>query len=446
MTSQQLDSVVGLGAGAAAPADARPAGQSPWRAATAAGVGTAIEYYDFQLYGVLAVTLSTLFFVGQDSNAALMATLAVFGGAFLARPLGGIFFGWFGDRRGRTAALMFTIVGIGTASALMGLLPTYAAIGIAAPMLLLACRLLQGFFAGGEITGAATYVAECAPAHRRGFFGAFNPAAATLGLSLATAVAGLTATIFGKEAMAEWAWRVPFLLSVPLILLCIWARSRIEDSPKFKEIMREKKPEHSPLRAVFSGHSKGLAQVVLIGFAQNAAGYVGVVYLSTHLIHTLRYDATSVFWLVSAVTLASAFIMPFAGALSDRFGRKPILFLGFSLYIVLVPLTMWIASFGNFTIAAIAVMVSIVPFIIVQAVGYPLYAELFPTQVRYTGVSLGFNIATIIGGGTAPFVAAWLTKITGSSMAPALYVVAAAVIGLMALATVRETARKALAS
>jgi MHS family proline/betaine transporter-like MFS transporter len=166
-----------------------PAPVSPWRAASAAGLGTMIEYYDFQLYGVLAVTLSVLFFQTGDESAALLSTLAVFGGAFLARPLGGIFFGWFGDKHGRTAALMFTIVGIGVASALMGMLPTYATLGLAAPALLLLCRLLQGFFAGGEITGAATYVAECSPVGKRGFFGAFNPAAATLGLSLATGLA-----------------------------------------------------------------------------------------------------------------------------------------------------------------------------------------------------------------------------------------------------------------
>ncbi|MGE8546913.1 MFS transporter [Alcaligenes sp. Marseille-Q7550] len=422
-----------------------PPGVSPWRAASAAGLGTMIEYYDFQLYGVLAVTLSMLFFVGENENAALLSTLAVFGGAFLARPLGGIFFGWFGDRHGRTAALMVTIVGIGVASALMGLLPTYATLGLAAPALLLLCRLLQGFFAGGEITGAATYVAECSPPNRRGFFGAFNPAAATLGLSLATGVAGLVTTVFGKQAMQEWAWRIPFLLSVPLILLCVWARSRIEDSPRFQELLKERRPEHSPMSVILREHARPLAQVIAIGFAQNAAGYVGVVYLSTHLTRTLKYDASAVFWLVSLVTLVSAFLMPLAGGLSDRFGRKPLLTVGLLGYLVLVPLTMWVASWGNFAVAAAAVAVSIVPFIIVQSVGYPLYAELFPTRVRYSGVSLGFNIATILGGATAPFVASWLTNLTGSSMAPAFYVMAAALVGVAALASVQETSGRRLA-
>ncbi|EJC63276.1 MFS superfamily proline/ betaine transporter [Alcaligenes faecalis subsp. faecalis NCIB 8687] len=418
---------------------------SPWRAASAAGLGTMIEYYDFQLYGVLAVTLSVLFFQTGNESAALLSTLAVFGGAFLARPLGGIFFGWFGDKHGRTAALMFTIVGIGVASALMGMLPTYATLGLAAPALLLLCRLLQGFFAGGEITGAATYVAECSPVGKRGFFGAFNPAAATLGLSLATGVAGLVTSIVGKDAMLEWGWRIPFLLSIPLIVLCVWARSRIEDSPLFKEMLKCHHPEHSPLSLIVRDYRRPLLQVIAIGFAQNAAGYVGVVYLSTHLIHTLKYDGTAVFWLISLVTLCSAFIMPFAGSLSDRFGRKPLLTIGLLGYLVLVPLTMWVASWGSFPLAVIAVAVSILPFIVVQAVGYPLYAELFPTRVRYSGVSLGFNIATILGGATAPFVASWLTGLTGSSMAPAFYVMVVALIGMVALSTVQETSGRQLA-
>jgi len=418
---------------------------SPWRAASAAGLGTMIEYYDFQLYGVMAVTLSMLFFVGGNENTALLQTLAVFGVAFLARPLGGIFFGWLGDRKGRTTALMATIVGIGIASSLMGLLPTYAAVGLLAPMLLLLCRLLQGFFAGGEITGAATYVAECSPPNRRGFFGAFNPAAATLGLSLASGVAGLTTMLFGQEALREWAWRIPFLLSIPLILLCIWARSRIEDSPRFKELLKSHRPEHSPVSLVVREHKRPLLQVIALGFAQNAAGYVGVVYLSTHMTRTLKYDASSVFWLVSLITLVSAFLMPLVGALSDRFGRKPLLSVGLLSYMVLVPLTMWVASQGNFAVAAVAVAISIIPFIIVQSVGYPLYAELFPTRVRYSGVSLGFNTAAILGGATAPFVAAWLTNLTGSSMAPAFYVMVVALIGLLTLRTVRETASRGLA-
>jgi len=246
--------------------------------------------------------------------------------------------------------------------------------------------------------------------------------------------------MFGREALQDWAWRIPFLLSIPLILLCVWARSRIVDSPRFQELLKTHKPEHSPVTQVVRTHTRPLLQVIALGFAQNAAGYVGVVYLSTHLTRTLQYDATAVFWLVSLLTLVAALFMPLVGSLSDRFGRKPLLTVGLLSYMVLVPATMWVAAWGSFAVAAVAVAVSMVPFIIVQAVGYPLYAELFPTRVRYSGVSLGFNIAAILGGATAPFVAAWLTTATGSSMAPAVYVMAVAVVGLVTLKSVRETA------
>lgn len=418
--------------------------QSVWRAATAAGLGTAIEYYDFQLYAVLAVTLSPLFFADQDPTAALLATLGIFAGAFLVRPLGGVFFGWFGDRHGRTAALAITIIGIGFASALMGTLPTYAAIGVAAPMLLLVLRLFQGFFAGGEITGAATYVAECSPPGRRGFFGAFNPAAATLGLTLATAVVALTSALVGSEAMQTWGWRVPFLISIPLIGLCYWARSRLEESPQFVELAQRRHVAHTPLREVLHSHWQSLLQVIGIAFAQNAAGYVCLVYLNIHLTRTLGYEPTSVFWLISVVTCFAALLMPYTGGLSDRVGRRPLLFAGLLGYVVLIPITMYVAALGSFPLTCAAVGVSILPFVVVQSVGYPLYAELFPTRVRYSGVSIGFNIATILGGGTAPFIAAWLTVTTESNLAPAWYAAAAALVGIAVLATVPETARKPL--
>lgn len=418
--------------------------QSAWRAAIAAALGTAIEYYDFQLYAVMAVVLSPLFFPEQDPGAALLATLGIFAGAFLVRPIGGGFFGWFGDRFGRVPALLVTVVGIGAASASIGLLPVYASIGFAAPLFLLLLRLAQGFFAGGEITGAATYVAECSPADRRGFFGAFNPAAATLGLTIATAMAALTAAVFGQESLQAWAWRIPFLTSVPLIALCVWARLRIEDSPKFKEILRENKVPNTPVRDLVAGHRSSLIKLVCIGFAQNAAGYVCVVYLNIHLAQIKSYDPTWVMWLMSIVTLVAALLMPISGKLSDRFGRKPMLATGLGTYILLAPLAFYVTALGDPILTICAVSATILPFVIVQSVGYPLYAELFPTAVRYSGVSLGFNIATILGGGTAPYIAAWLTYSTDSLLAPAYYVVAATSVGLIALATVRETAHDPL--
>jgi MHS family proline/betaine transporter-like MFS transporter len=357
-----------------------------------------------------------------------------------------MFFGWLGDRHGRRTALLVTVIGMGFATACIGLLPGYLAIGVLAPGLLLAFRLAQGFFAGGEVTGAATYIAECVPPARRGFFGAFNPAMATFGLTLATAAAGLTSALFGTQALSGWAWRIPLLFSVPLIALCFWARRRIEDSPEFERLAREARLSRTPLREVIRHHYPELLKIIGLGFAQNAAGYVGVVYLSIHLTRFLRYDPTQVFWLISAVTLLSVVLMPLSGGLSDRIGRRPMLTIALIGYIILAPATMYLAGLGDFRVTCVAVVISILPFVMMQSVGYPLYAEIMPTNVRYSGVALGFNLAAILGGATGPYIAAWLVQRTGLALAPAFYIVLVAAIGLATLATVPETARRPLAT
>ena len=373
-----VDGVAGRGAAAAAPgrgitrggkhvgaaqdgagiADVRERAPSPGRSSVAAGLGSAIEYYDFQLYGVLAVTISPLFFPNQSSQAALLLTLAIFGGAFVVRPLGGIVFGWLGDRHGRRSTLLMTVVGMGFATALISVLPGYLAIGVLAPVLLLVLRLAQGFFAGGEVTGAATDIAECAPTARRGFFGALNPALATLGLTVATAVAGLTGAIVGPAAMAAWGWRVPFLLSVPLIAICFWARQRIADLPVFERLAQEARLSKTPVSEVVGQHFPALLKIIGLGFAQNAAGYVLLIYLNIHLTRVLKYESVSVFWLISLVTLLAVILMPFSGALSDRVGRRVMLTIALCGYIVLAPLTFYAVGLGSFPLACAAVAVS----------------------------------------------------------------------------------------
>ena len=420
--------------------------RSSWRSAIAAGLGSAIEYYDFQLYAVLAVTISALFFPNQSPETALLSTLLIFGGAFLVRPLGGMFFGWLGDRHGRRSALLVTVVGMGFATVGIGLLPGYLALGILAPCLLLLLRFAQGFFAGGEVTGAATYIAESVPVRHRGFFGAFNPAMATFGLTLATGATGLCSAILGAPAMADWGWRIPLLLSVPLIAVCFWARSRIEDSPVFEQLAREARLSRTPLAEVVSQNFPALLKIIGLGFAQNAAGYVGVVYLSIHMTRFLKYDPTQVFALISAVTLLSVVLMPLSGAVSDRVGRRAVLAVALLGYMVLAPATMYLVGQGNFGLAIIAVVISILPFVMMQSVGYPLYAEIMPSRVRYSGVALGFNLAAILGGATGPYIATWLVQQTGNPIAPGFYITLVAAIGLATLATVSETAGMPLAT
>jgi MHS family proline/betaine transporter-like MFS transporter len=297
------------------------------RAAIAGGVGTLIEYYDFAVYGFLAVIIAPLFFPSTSPGVSILATLAVFGVAYVARPLGGIFFGRLGDRKGRRHALVITVVCMGVACGILGLLPTHSSVGVLAPVLLVIIRLAQGFSAGGEIGGAATYIAESAPPNRRGFFGSFTPVGSTLGFAVAAAVVGLVALITTDEQMSSWGWRIPFLLALPLAFVCLRVRLKLEDSPEFEEMAAKNEVAKSPLSDVVKKQPWSVLRVVGIAIAMNGSGYIGLTYFSVYLINDLGFSKDSVYW-TSAVAIALACAtFPLSGMLTDRFGRKPVLLL-----------------------------------------------------------------------------------------------------------------------
>lgn len=428
-------------AGIAATAEELP---PAWKPSLIASLGSVVEYYDFALYGLLASTISPLFFPNQSSAEGLLLTLAIFGSAFVVRPIGGLVFGWLGDRRGRNSTLIFTVLGTGVSSAAIGLLPTYGNVGVLAGVALLTCRLAQGFFAGGEVCGAVTYIAEVAPPNRRGFFGAFNPAGVSVGFSLAAVVAGIAQSLLTSEQMIAWGWRVPFLLCLPLIALTVYARMMLEDTPRFKRLAAERQVARTPLKEVVTVHGASLVKVIAVASAQSATAYLGLVYFNLFLNRTLGYDKAEVFWLMTVAPLIAAFLMPMFGGLSDRVGRLVILRVGYVAYIVVLPAALWTMRLG-FPFACVATIVAFIPFAATQSTGYPLYGELFPTHVRYSGVSLGFNIATILGGATTPYIATWLLEQTGDYLAPSYFVMAFAAIAVIALLTIRETAHQNLA-
>ncbi len=295
------------------------------RAAIAGGVGTLIEYYDFAVYGFLAVVIAPLFFPSTNPAVSILATLAVFGVAYVARPLGGIFFGRLGDRRGRRSALVVTVVCMGIACGILGLLPTYSSAGLLAPILLVIIRLVQGFSAGGEIGGAATYIAESAPPNRRGFFGSFTPIGSTLGFAVAAAIVGLVALMTTDEQMSSWGWRIPFLLALPLAVICLCVRLKLEDSPEFAEMAEKNEVTKSPLTEVIKKNPLSVLRVVGIAIAMNGSGYIGLTYFSVYLINDLGFAKDAVYW-TSALSIALACAtFPLSGMLTDRYGRKPVL-------------------------------------------------------------------------------------------------------------------------
>nr|WP_235026567.1 MFS transporter [Dietzia lutea] len=415
------------------------------RAALAGGVGTLIEYYDFGVYGFLAVFIAPLFFPSASPAASILSTLAVFGVAYVARPIGGIFFGRLGDRVGRRTALIASVVAMGVASTILGLLPTHAAIGVFAPILLVLVRLTQGFSAGGEIGGAATYIAETVPAHKRGLFGSFTPIGSTLGFAVAAAVVGAVTLGVGQENMAEWGWRIPFLIALPLAVVCLVIRMKLEDTPEFEAMAEKGELAKSPLLDVVRNNPWSVAKVVGVAIAMNGSGYIALTYFSVYLTNDLGFDRNAVSW-TSAIAIALACLtFPISGALTDRFGRKPVLIAGYLSYIILaVPAFMVLGATGSIVVVGLVYFVYMVLNGVVQVPAFPLFTELFGRRVRYTGVALGFNIGTIIAGGTAPYFAAQLVAWTGSGMAPAYWVIGVCLIGLVTVSTIRETGKRAL--
>lgn len=416
----------------------------PRRAAIAAAAGTAVEYYEFGVYGYLAVIIGPLFFPNDNPTASLLATLAVFGSAFVMRPLGGIVLGRLGDRIGRKPVLITTVVGMGTATAVVGLLPTAESIGLLAPLALLLVRLAQGFFAGGEVTGSATYLSEAAPQGRRGFFGAFTPVGVALGGGAAALVAGLTTTLLDDEQLRDFGWRIPFLLALPLIAITLAARSRLEDSHVFIEETAKDAPAKSPLREVLTEHTAAVFKVIVLSIGSNTGYWVGLIFMNIYLTTYLGYPKSNTFWIMGGISLFVATLMPIFGGLSDRFGRKRIITIGFLGYAILVLPTMILMDRGSFALAVGAMVVLALPMPIVQSVTYPTYAEQFPTRVRYTGLSFAFNIGTIIGGGLTPYLATWLISETDNLLAPGFLLMIAVVAALLTLRTVGESSRAEL--
>lgn len=416
------------------------------RASLAAAVGTAIEYYDFAVYGYLAVVLAPLFFPSQDGLIGVLSTLAVVASGFLARPLGGLFFGRLGDRKGRRAVLMATVTVMGIATVLTGLLPTYATIGVFAPILLTLLRILQGFSAGGEIGGAASLSTESAPSKRRGLFGSATSVGISLGLAGAAAVVGTLTSLTSPEQMASWGWRIPFLIAGPLLVGAVLYRMRVEDSPLFQEMVEHSEPTKAPISEVVREHKAATARVVGIAYATMTTGGLSSVYLLVHLSAVLGYSLSGALWLIVLIVLMPLGLIPWAGSLSDRFGRRRVLAAGLVGFLILGVPCFWVMQQGSLPLAILAALVLNIPFGIQQGVVYTQYSELFPTRVRYTGVSLGFNIGGVIGSGLVSVIATSLVAATGNSLSPSWYLVFAAIVGLLVVATMRETSRSDLSS
>ncbi|MGE2690465.1 MFS transporter [Mycolicibacterium pulveris] len=414
------------------------------KAITGASIGNAVEWFDFAIYGFLATFIAANFFPAGNETAALLNTFAIFAAAFFMRPLGGFVFGPLGDRIGRQRVLAIVILLMSAATVAIGLLPTYASIGVAAPLLLLVLRCLQGFSAGGEYGGGAVYLAEFASDKRRGVTVTFMAWSGVLGFLLGSMTVTLLQAMLPAAAMESYGWRIPFLIAGPLGLVGLYIRLRLDDTPQFAELSKTDQVVKSPLREAVTTAWRPILQVIGLFIVFNVGYYVVFTFLPNYFIQTLDFSKTSAFVSMTLASLVALILILPLAALSDRIGRKPLLIgasvafavLGYPLFLLLNSGSLAAAISAHCALAAIeSVYVS---------VAVSAGVELFATTVRYSGFSIGYNICVAGFGGTTPYVVTWLTAETANNVAPAFYLIAAAVISLAVVLTMRETAARPL--
>ncbi|MGJ9404664.1 MFS transporter [Arthrobacter sp. KK5.5] len=441
----------GLGAATAAlPSQPAPSAAGDVSSATrrkvvaASFIGNFVEWFDYAVYGYLAVTITAVFFPDSDPQTGLMLTFGLFAISFLVRPLGGFVWGHIGDRIGRRTALSWSILLMSLATFCIALIPSYAAIGIWAPLMLLAMRVVQGFSASGEYAGASAFLVEYAPAHRRGLFAAVVPASTAAGLLFGSLIAAVLTANLDSQQMSDWGWRLPFLLAAPMGLIGRYIRTKLEDTPAFRELAQDDEAIKAPIGDLFRKHWRDLllaCGAVLL----NAVGfYVILSYMPTYLSQEIGLDATLSF---VATTVALGTYIGFiflTGMLSDRFGRRKILMSASVLFLLLTIPAFQLLGSGSFVVI-LMVQVLLGAMLTLNDGTLPSFlAEMFPTKVRYTGFAVSFNLSNAIFGGTAPLVATWLIATSGSNLAPGWYLMGAAAISLVAVALSAETCRKPL--
>jgi len=405
-------------------------------------VGTSIEWYDFFIYAQAAgLVLAPLFLAPvAESNPGLAQVLsfATIGISFLFRPLGAVVAGYLGDKLGRKKMLVFTLIMMGLSTALIGFLPTYAAIGIAAPILLILLRILQGFSAGGEWGGAALMAVEHAPTAKRGFFGAFPQIGVPVGMILATSTLFILTSSMSAEAFMEWGWRIPFMLSIVLIIVGYVIRRAVEESPVFEDLLRRRKEASAPLGQLFRHNTKNVVLTAIIFIGNNAAGYLLIAFFATYAVTVLGMDRPTV---LLATTLASFGWLVFTlwgGRISDRLGRVRTFQIGYG-FLALWAVPMWfLIDTGDIVWYFVALFVMTFGLGLSYGPQASLYAEMFPANVRYSGVSIGYALGAILGGAFAPMIAEALISSTGQSWTIGVYIAIAAVISLVGVSLVKD--------
>ena len=422
------------------------------KAITAAALGNAMEWFDFGVYGFVAYVLGKVFFPDVSPSVQMIAALATFSVPFLIRPLGGLFFGALGDKYGRQKVLAATIVIMSLSTFAIGLIPSYATIGIWAPILLLLAKMAQGFSVGGEYTGASIFVAEYAPDRKRGFLGSWLDFGSIAGFVLGAGVVVLISTLLGEEQFLEWGWRVPFFLALPLGMIGLYLRHALEETPAFQQHVEKleqgdreglaRGPRVS-FKEVSTKHWRSLMTCIGVVAVTNVTYYMLLTYMPSYLSHNLHYSENHGVLIIIAIMVGMLFVQPLIGFVSDKIGRRPFIICGsVGLFFLAVPAFYLINSGKLGLIFAGLLMLAVLLNFFIGVMASTLPA-MFPTHIRYSALASAFNVSVLIAGLT-PTAVAWLVESTNNLYMPAYYLMVIAIVGLVTGVTMKETANKPL--
>lgn len=403
------------------------------RAILACLLGNLFELFDFGVYGYFAVQIGRAIFPSQDPVTSILASFATYGVGFLMRPVGAMVLGSYGDRRGRKAALALTITLMAVATGFTGLVPSYHQIGIWAPVLLVLCRLLQGFSTGGEWGGATAFLVEYAPPGRRGLFGSLQQLSTGLAQICAISSALALNTLLAPSDLDGWGWRLPFLLGFVLAPIGYYLRSRVEESPEFTRSVSKQGVSRSPLRSALTTHRSAVATCFGLTMIWTVSSYVFITFLPTFAVQTLGMAPKTALTATIFGSLANTAVVPISGYLSDSIGRTPLIVSAAGFLLLSIPLFLFAASAHTFAALVCVAVVAGVLLGLYNGAAPALLCALFPTEVRYTALSVGYNGAVMVFGGFAPFIATMLIRETGSPISPSFYVVFCAAASLLVL-------------
>lgn len=409
------------------------------KSVVAGSIGVLVHWFDWAVYAYMAATIAVIFFPESDRTAGLLATFAVFAVSFLVRPIGAIIFGRLGDRLGRKQTLSIVILSMAVSTLVLGLLPSYATIGILAPILLIATRIVQGLAAGGEFGSAAAFLGEFSPAKRRGFGVSWLEFGSLLGFLLASFAVFLLNQAFTPEQITDWAWRIPFLITVPLGFIGLYIRRKIEDTPEFEALQKLETVSHAPVKEVFTRNRRQFIQTCGMEIFMNVTFYVVLVYLLTYQETTVGFDPSRAALLSTLASALGLIIVPLAGIASDRVGRKPVLYTAaIALTVLSIPLFL-LMQMGNGWSAFVSTLGLALILAIILGTHAVTVVELFPTRTRQTGLSIAYAVTAALFAGTAPYLLTWLIDRTGDELVPGYFLAVVGVIGIVTVVSIPET-------